>query len=52
MTHEQLLLMSEEVGSHRTLLICCAAFDTNVLVSITVKCFIIYIKDSKRNMTL
>ncbi|UNF46144.1 site-specific DNA-methyltransferase [Bartonella krasnovii] len=27
-THEQLRLMSEEVGSHRTLLICCTAFDT------------------------
>ncbi|WP_375616235.1 site-specific DNA-methyltransferase [Bartonella sp. AP58NXGY] len=28
MTHEQLRIMSEEVGSHRTLLICCTAFDT------------------------
>ncbi|WP_375682347.1 DNA methyltransferase [Bartonella sp. AP40SXNS] len=27
MTHEQLRIMSEEVGSHRTLLICCTAFD-------------------------
>ncbi|WP_375621246.1 site-specific DNA-methyltransferase [Bartonella sp. AA97HXZ] len=28
MTHEQLCIMSEEVGSHRTLLICGTAFDT------------------------
>ncbi|WP_375668356.1 DNA methyltransferase [Bartonella sp. AP36NXGY] len=28
MTHEQLRIMSEEVGSHRTLLICGTAFDT------------------------
>ncbi|WP_281432360.1 hypothetical protein [Bartonella taylorii] len=28
MTHEQLRLISEEVGSQRTLLICCSAFDT------------------------
>ncbi|WP_375685196.1 site-specific DNA-methyltransferase [Bartonella sp. TT110JLCBS] len=28
MTYEQLRIMSEEVGSHRTLLICCTAFDT------------------------
>ncbi|UNE53431.1 site-specific DNA-methyltransferase [Bartonella machadoae] len=28
MTHEQLRVISEEVGLHRTLLICCAAFDT------------------------
>ncbi|PIT68225.1 site-specific DNA-methyltransferase [Bartonella tribocorum] len=28
MTHEQLRIISEEVGSHRTLLICCTAFDT------------------------
>ncbi|UTO27709.1 site-specific DNA-methyltransferase [Bartonella harrusi] len=28
MTHEQLRVISEEVGPHRTLLICCAAFDT------------------------
>ncbi|WP_330167585.1 site-specific DNA-methyltransferase [Bartonella grahamii] len=28
MSHEQLRIMSEEVGSHRTLLICCTAFDT------------------------
>ncbi|WP_425290651.1 hypothetical protein [Bartonella kosoyi] len=28
MTHEQLRIMSEEVGPHRTLLICCTAFDT------------------------
>ncbi|WP_375657775.1 site-specific DNA-methyltransferase [Bartonella sp. CL436QHHD] len=28
MTHEQLRIMSEEVGSHRTLLVCGTAFDT------------------------
>ncbi|WP_208432914.1 site-specific DNA-methyltransferase [Bartonella taylorii] len=28
MTHEQLRVISEEVGSQRTLLICCSAFDT------------------------
>ncbi|MCZ2158772.1 site-specific DNA-methyltransferase [Bartonella sp. 220] len=28
MTHEQLRVISEEVGPHRTLLICCSAFDT------------------------
>ncbi|MBX4335761.1 site-specific DNA-methyltransferase [Bartonella raoultii] len=28
MTHGQLRAISDEVGSHRTLLICCAAFDT------------------------
>ncbi|WP_409362004.1 hypothetical protein ACRPOS_003620 [Bartonella heixiaziensis] len=28
MTHEQLRVLSEEVGPHRTLLICCSAFDT------------------------
>ncbi|EJF82195.1 site-specific DNA-methyltransferase [Bartonella doshiae] len=28
MTHKQLHIISEEVGPHRTLLICCSAFDT------------------------
>ncbi|MGF7157679.1 site-specific DNA-methyltransferase [Bartonella heixiaziensis] len=28
MTHEQLRVLREEVGPHRTLLICCSAFDT------------------------